>query len=150
MKYKTIINDIVSSQHLISMTPIEKIVEIGYTAGMNSDSNVLDLCCGYGEMLKIWHEAFGIKGAGVDISTEFINEGKKRLEAVKIRDISLICTDVFNWITDKKYDFACLCGEEFGGIESTLRLLEKYIKPDGKLIIGTRFSRVDNPPAELI
>jgi len=62
----------------------------------------------------------------------------------------LICTDVFNWITDKKYDFACLCGEEFGGIESTLRLLEKYIKPDGKLIIGTRFSRVDNPPAELI
>jgi hypothetical protein len=35
MDYKAIINDIESSQHLISLTPIEKVVEIGYTAGMN-------------------------------------------------------------------------------------------------------------------
>ena len=150
MDYKEIINDIESSQHLISMTPIEKVVEIGYTAGMDSNSSVLDICCGYGEMLKIWNEAFGIKGTGVDISKEFINEGEKRLKAAEIKDISLICADVLNWVTDKKYDFACLCGEEFGGIESTIHLLEKYIKPDGKLIIGTRYSRVDNPPAELI
>lgn len=31
MDYKAIISDIESSQYLISMTPIEKIVEIGYT-----------------------------------------------------------------------------------------------------------------------
>jgi SAM-dependent methyltransferase len=150
MDYKAIINDIESSQHLISMTPIEKVVEIGYTAGMSSNSSVLDICCGYGEMLKIWNEAFDIKGTGVDISKEFINEGEKRLKEAEIKDISLICADVLNWVTDKKYDFASLCGEEFGGIESTIHLLEKYIKPDGKLIIGTRYSRVDNPPAELI
>jgi ubiquinone/menaquinone biosynthesis C-methylase UbiE len=150
MDYKTIINDIESSQHLISMTPIEKVVEIGYTAGMNSNSSVLDFYCGYGEMLKIWNEAFGIKGTGVDISKEFINEGEKRLKAAKIKDISLICANVLNWVTDKKFDFACLCGEEFGGIESTIHLLEKYTKPNGKLIIGTRYSRVDNPPVELI
>jgi SAM-dependent methyltransferase len=150
MDYKAIINDIENSQHLISMTPIKGVVEIGYTTGMNSNSSVLDLCCGYGEMLKIWHEAFGIKGTGIDIFPEFINEGEKRIKAAEIKDISLICADVLTWVTDKKYDFACLCGEELGGIESTIHLLEKYIKPDGKLIIGTRYSRVDNPPAELI
>lgn len=150
MNYKAIINTIESSQHLISMTPIEKIIEIGYTAGMNSNSRVLDICCGYGEMLKILNEAFGIKGIGVDISSEFINEGKKRLKAAEIKDISLICADVLDWVTDKKFDFACLCGEEFGGIENTIHLLEKYIKSNGKLIIGTRYSRVDNPPVELI
>ena len=150
MDYKEIISDVESSQHLISMTPAEKLVEIGYTAGMNSNSSVLDLCCGYGEMLKIWNKAFGIKGTGVDLSKEFLNEGEKRLKAAEIKDISLVCADVRNWVTDGKYDFACLCGEEFGGIEGTIHLLEKYIRPDGKLIIGTRYSRVDNPPVELI
>ena len=150
MDYKEIIENIESSHHLISMTPIEKVVEIGYTAGMNSNSSVLDICCGYGEMLKIWNEAFGIQGTGVDISEEFVNEGRKRLRAAEIKDVSLICADVLNWQTDKKFDFACLCGEEFGGIESTIHLLEQYIKPKGKLIVGTRYSRVDNPPAELI
>lgn len=150
MDYKAIINDIDSGQHLISMTSVEKIVEIGYTTGMNSSSTVLDLCCGYGEMLKIWNEAFGIKGTGVDIYPEFIDEGEKRLKAAEINDISLVCADILTWETEKKYDFACLSGEEFGGIEGTIHLLENYVKPEGKLIIGTRFSRVDNPPAELV
>lgn len=150
MDFKTVINNIESSHHLISMTPLEEIVEIGYTSGMNSNTSVLDLCCGYGEMLKIWHEAFGIKGTGVDISGEFINQGKKRLEAAGIKDITLICANVLNWVTNEKYDFVCLSGEEFGGIESTVHLLEKYVKPGGKLVVGTRFSRVDDPPAELI
>ena len=149
MDYKAVINDIESSQHLISMTPIEKIVEIGYTSGMNSNSSVLDLCCGYGEMLKTWNEAFGIKGTGVDRYKEFIDKGEKRLQESAIKDISLICADVLEWATDEKFDFTCLCGEDFGGIESTIHLLEKYVKPDGKLIIGTRFSKVENPPAEL-
>jgi SAM-dependent methyltransferase len=150
MDYKAIINDIESSQHLISMTPIEKIVKIGYTSGMNSNSSVLDLCCGYGEMLKTWSEAFGIKGTGVDRYQEYIDKGEKRLQEAEIKDVSLICADVLEWTTDEKFDFACLSGEDFGGIEGTIHLLEKYVKPDGKLIIGTRFSKVDNPPVELI
>ena len=150
MDYKAMIHDIESSQHLISMTPVEKIVEIGYTAGMNPDSSVLDLCCGYGEMLKIWNEAFGIQGTGVDIHKAFINEGKKRLKAAGINDVSLICGDVREWKTNDAFDFACLSGEEFGGIEGSIHLLEQYVKPVGKLIIGTRYSKVDNPPTELI
>ncbi len=150
MSYQAIIDNIESSRHLISMTPVDKIIEIGYTAGMNASSRVLDLCCGYGEMLKIWHEAFGVRGIGVDRCEEFIREGQQRLYEAGIDAVSLVCDDVLQWKTDEKFDFACLCGEEFGGLESTINLLEKFIKPDGKLIIGTRFSRVDNPPAELI
>ncbi|MBN2075819.1 MAG: methyltransferase domain-containing protein [Dehalococcoidales bacterium] len=150
MDYKAIINDIETSQHLISMTPIEKIVEIGYTSGMNSNSSVLDLCCGYGEMLKTWNEAFGIKGTGVDRYQEYIDKGEKRLQEAGIKDIRLICADVLEWTTDEKFDFTCLSGEDFGGIEGTIHLLEKYVKPGAKLIIGTRFSKVDKTPAELI
>ena len=150
MDYQKQINKLQESQFLISMTPVESIVEIGFSSGMNSASSVLDLCCGYGEMLKIWHEAFGIRGTGVDICGEFIEQGSKRLAASGITDVTLIESDIFKWHTDEKYDYACLSGEEFGGLKSTISLLEGFVKPGGKLIIGTRFSKVENPPQELI
>lgn len=55
MDYKNLIKKLKESEYLISMTPVERLVEIGYSAGMNNSSAVLDLCCSYGEMLKIWN-----------------------------------------------------------------------------------------------
>jgi len=54
------------------------------------------------------------------------------------------------WKAGERFDYACMCGEDFGGLENTVMLLEKFIKPGGKLIIGTRFSKIDDPPPELI
>ena len=150
MDYQKQLNRFNESQFLISMTPIDGIVEIGFSSGMNHSSSVLDLCCGYGEMLKIWHEAFGIRGIGVDICGEFIQQGKKRLDACGTADVTLIESDIFKWHSNEKYDYVCLSGEEFGGLQSTIALLERFAKPNGKLIIGTRFSKVENPPQELI
>ncbi len=59
------------------MTPVDKIIELGYYANLSKDTSVLDLCCGYGEMLWLWGEAFGITGKGVDICKEFIDIGVK-------------------------------------------------------------------------
>lgn len=64
--------------------------------------------------------------------------------------MALIESDIFKWHSDEKYDYVCLSGEEFGGLQSTVTLLEGFMKPDGKLIIGTRFSKVENPPQELV
>lgn len=132
------------------MTPIERIAEIGYSAGMTDNSTVLDLCCGYGEMLKIWHEAFNIKGIGIDICGEFIQAGTKRIAESNISNITLIEADVFKWHTDEKFDYVCLSSEDFGGFKNTIELLEKFVRPNGKLIIGTRYSKVEIPPKELV
>lgn len=132
------------------MTPIERIAEIGYSAGMTDNSTVLDLCCGYGEMLKIWHEAFNIKGIGIDICGEFIQAGTKRIAESNISNITLIEADVFKWHTDEKFDYVCLSGEDFGGFQNKIELLEKFVRPNGKLIIGTRYSKVEIPPKELV
>lgn len=150
MDHKNLIKKLKESEYLISMTPVERLVEIGYSAGMNNSSAVLDLCCGYGEMLKIWNEAFGIRAIGVDVCHEFIEAGKRRIAESAASDITLIEADVFKWQTDEKFDYVCLSGEDFGGFQGTIELLEKYVKPNGKLIIGTRYSKVDNPPQELI
>ena len=57
MDYKQIISACEESEHLVSLVPIERIVEFGWQIGLN-ETSVLDLCCGYGEMLKLWNEAF--------------------------------------------------------------------------------------------
>lgn len=150
LDFKKSLETLDESEYLISMTPIERIVEIGYSAGMDSGSTILDLCCGYGEMLKIWHEAFGIKGIGIDICSDFIEEGKKRIAESGISGVTLIEADILQWKTDEKFDYVCLSGENFGGFQSTIELLEKHVKPRGKLIIGTRYSKVEDPPKELI
>lgn len=150
MDYYNQLNTMNESQFLISMTPVNGIVEIGLFSGMNNSSTVLDLCCEYGEMLKIWHEAFGIQGIGVDICGEFIRKGRERLVEQGITDVTLVESDIFQWSSNEKYDYACLSGEEFGGLQNTILLLEKFVKAGGKLIIGTRFSKVENPPQELI
>ena len=68
----------------------------------------------------------------------------------RITAVDLIEADIFQWKTDRKFDYVSLSGEDFGGISGTIDLLAKYVQPDGKLIIGTRFSKVENPPKELI
>ena len=150
MDYQKQLERLKESQFLISMTPIDSLIEIGFSSGMNSSSFVLDLCCGYGEMLKIWHQAFGIRGMGVDICGEFIQQGRERLAEEGISAVTLIESDVLKWRCDAKFDYVCLSGEEFGGLQHTIWLLEKFVKPGGKLMIGTRFSKVEHPPQELI
>lgn len=49
-------------KHLISMVSPERIIEFGYNLGLCKGMSVLDLCCGYGEMLRLWSEAFKITG----------------------------------------------------------------------------------------
>lgn len=149
MDYTHIIDEWNESRYLISMTPVAQVVRLGLDSGMNGNSTVLDLCCGYGKMLSVWHETCGIRGVGVDICGEFIREGKRLLHEKGITSVELIESDIFQWKTDEKFDYVSLSGEDFGGVSGTIDLLAGYAKPDGKLIVGTRYSKVENPPQEL-
>ncbi len=138
------------NHYLISMTPYNSIVEAGHIMELNSNSTVLDLCCGYGEMLRIWNEHFNIHGVGVDICTEFIQTGIHRL--ANNPDIKLIQDNVLNYHTDKKFDVVSMCGigDLFGGIDENISIVEQYMKPDGKLVIAECFLKSDTAPKELI
>ncbi|MCM1989070.1 SAM-dependent methyltransferase [Oceanirhabdus seepicola] len=152
MDYNNIIKNCEESSYLISMTPLQKIVETGYYLELNNQSKVLDLCCGYGEMLKIWCEAFGISGKGVDICKEFINKGNERIAQNGLNNkISLVVENVKEYHDNEKYDVACLIGEDlFGGLKGTIRVLESFIKEDGKMIIGIPYLHQKETPKELI
>lgn len=44
MDHKDIINGLTESSYLISMTPLESVVQLGFEAGMGPQHCVLDLC----------------------------------------------------------------------------------------------------------
>ncbi|MDR1465118.1 MAG: class I SAM-dependent methyltransferase [Oscillospiraceae bacterium] len=148
MNVQEIIRRSEESGYLISMIPMERLVEMGREAGMGPQSTVLDLCCGYGEMLKLWHEAFGIRGLGVDQCEEFLQTGQRRLREAGISDISLRRGDVLKFKSQESYDFVS-CTEIFGSYGETVDLRARHLRPGGKLLMGSRYAKTDPVPPEL-
>lgn len=147
--YQHLIKKYDDEKYLINMVSVDDIIRFGYSIGLNENSYVLDLCCGYGTMLKIWVDIFGISGVGVDRDTSFIETGIKRLPNDRI---SLVCGDVLQYDSTDKFD-AVVCTEFSTGLFSSFRegvaFLERFIKPDGVIILGKLFAEKPNPPQEL-
>ena len=149
LTYKDIIKKWDESKYIINITSIENLIHTGISLGLNEKSKVLDLCCGYGTMLKIWSEAFGINGVGVDRCDDFINKGISRLAQAGINRINLIKNDVLIYEDEQKYDVVS-CTETIESINATLELMEKFIKPGGNLVYCHVYSKIPSPPQELI
>jgi ubiquinone/menaquinone biosynthesis C-methylase UbiE len=145
---QNLLNKIEDNQYLISMVPVEEILRLGYELGLNENSKVLDLCCGYAAVLKVWSEVFGISGIGVDICTGFIHTGKKRLKESDIDNIKLVHKDVTKYNDDIKYDIV-ICSETIESIENTFKLGEKFLKKGGTLLYQKVFSTIEDVPKEL-
>jgi ubiquinone/menaquinone biosynthesis C-methylase UbiE len=149
MNYKNILKQLEDNKHLISMVPVIEILRFGNEIGLNENSKVLDLCCGYGTVLKIWNEAFGISGIGVDLNDHFISIGKERIKQAGIEKVSLICEDVTIYTDAEEYDVV-ICSETIKTIQNTLALGEKFLKKGGILAYQKLYSKVQNPPQELV
>lgn len=135
--------------HLISMVSVEELLRFGYELGLKEGDTVLDLCCGYGTLLKVWNEAFRICGTGVDLNEEFLSVGRDRMQKNKISDIALICGDVTTYQDNEKYDVV-ICSETISSISETLLLGEKFLKAGGVLGYQKLYSKIENPPQELV
>jgi SAM-dependent methyltransferase len=132
------------------MVSADDIVRFGCSIGLDEDSNILDLCCGYGTMLKIWCEMFGVSGIGVDRDEMFIDKGRSRLPNDRIK---LICGDVLQHVDAIKYRVV-VCTELstglFNSFQEGIIFLERFIEPGGIIVFGKLFSNIPNPPQELI
>jgi len=148
--YRERMEELEDNAHLISMVPVNELLRFGYEAGLDEHSRVLDLCCGYGTVLKAWCQAFGISGVGVDRVKDFIKAGKARLTNDRIE---LICGDALGHKTGEKFDVV-MCTELSTGLfddfAQGVAYLEKFLKPGGKLVCGRLYSKIPNPPRELV
>jgi SAM-dependent methyltransferase len=150
MDYANLLKTLDDEKYLINMVSVEDIIRLGASLGLNKTSRVLDLCCGYGTMLKIWRDVFGISGVGIDRDSSFIEAGSKRLPDDAIR---LVCGDVLLHSSDVLYDVV-VCTELSTGLFNTfhdgISFLEQFLKPSGILVFGKLFSEIQAPPKELV
>lgn len=152
MYYNNIIQRYDASTHIVGMSSVDRVIEMGCMLGLKEDIHMLDLCCGYGEILKVLAEAFGIRGKGLDLSEEFIRRGSRRIIEAGLSDrIQLEAGDARGY-RGTEYDVASIfdANDVFGGFENALLFLEKHIKPRGKIILGEVFYTQKDVPQELI
>ena len=137
------------SSHLISMVPVEELLRFGYEIGLKPGMKVLDLCCGYGTVLKIWRESFDIYGVGVDREKSFLDIGTERLEKQGIDNLLLVHEDVTKYQDETQYDVV-ICSETIDSIEKTFLLGKQFLKPGGILCYQKLYAKVSEPPQELL
>jgi SAM-dependent methyltransferase len=79
---------------------------------MQSDWKVLDFCCGYGRLAKIFAKA-GFDVTGVDLSEFFIEKAKKTFESLNLKGNFVLCdARLFN--EEAKYDLGLSFFTSFG------------------------------------
>lgn len=134
---------ITESAHRIHnpFTP-EKLATLGAVLRMKPGTRVLDLGSGSGEMLCTWARDYAITGVGVDMSSLFTAQAKRRAEELGVSDrVAFIHGDAAGFVLDvsgEKADVAACVGATWigGGVAGTIELLEKSLRPGGIVLIG--------------
>ena len=155
--YAMELKKIEDNKHLIGMVSVDDILRFGYEAGLNENSRVLDLTYGYGTILKVWSEAFGISGVVVEGHPDFAAKGRERLKEAGVDDkIKIVCDDKLKYVDTEKYDLV-ICtldqaplNKSFEFIKNTFSLGEKFLKTGGMLAYIGTYSKIPNPPQELM
>lgn len=111
----------------------------------------LDLACGKGEMLCRWAKKHGINGIGIDISTVFLDEAKKRAEELELTDKLTFVQGDAGQYPQATHDFdvvSCIGATWIGnGLDGTIELMKPALKPDGLLLVGEPYW-VEQPPED--
>jgi SAM-dependent methyltransferase len=112
----------------------------------------LDLCCGKGEMLCRWSQAFGLAGTGVDISSVFLDAARARALELGVRDnVTFVQADAARYESQRGgFDIVSCIGATWigGGLAGTLELMRPALRnADSLLLVGEPFWADDTPSA---
>lgn len=139
-----------SSHRIINPLSAEKLRLLGESLFIRGGSAMLDLASGKGEMLCTWARDHKIRGVGVDISSVFTAKARARSVELGVSDrVKFAHADATGYIAPQPVDIASCLGASWvgDGVPGTIELLQKSLKPDGVILIGHPYWRVD-PPSE--
>ncbi|XVU26005.1 SAM-dependent methyltransferase [Actinoplanes sp. CA-054009] len=128
-----------------------KLADLGRVLKLTPGTTLTDFCSGRGEMLCTWARDHGITGIGVDISAKWVADSQKRAEELGV-DVQFHHGDAAEFISPDKSDIAACIGATWigNGVEGTIEILERSLKPGGMLLIGEPYWRLDPPDRETV
>ena len=130
-----------------------KLATLGRVIGVGRDQRILDLACGKGELLCTWARDHGIVGTGVDIHPPFLAAAEARASELGVSDmVTFVHDDATDWVSTEPVDIAACVGATWigGGVEGTVELLQRSVRPGGMLLVGEPFWRSEPPDQETI
>ncbi|MCK0553359.1 class I SAM-dependent methyltransferase [Pantoea ananatis] len=117
----------------------EKYATLGRVLCMKPGTKILDLGSGSGEMLCSRARDHGITGTGIDMSSLFTAQAKRRAEEVSVsKRVHFIHNDAAGYVANEKCDVAACVGATWiaGGFAGTVELLAQSLKLRGIMLIG--------------
>ena len=152
MEFFDLVN--ISEQFMELVNPIspEKVMKVGEVSGLNQDSRVIEFGSGYGEVLALWAEAFGISGIGIEIRDYACQRATKKMQERGFANrIKIVCANAAGHEFEKHaFDVAACVGATFiwDGFRSTIRAMREAVRPAGKLVIGEQYWQTDRVPSK--
>ncbi|ABN07875.1 Methyltransferase type 11 [Methanocorpusculum labreanum Z] len=138
-----------TQSNLKIMNPVSetKLILAGNYAGLKPGMSVLDIGCGNGTLLNLWHKEFGVSGTGIELQKESASRARNLLQGT---GITVIEGDAAAYIPDESFDVVSVFGTAFifGGAEAALQHLAGHVKEGGCLVIGDRVWKKTMVPPE--
>ena len=139
-------------QELINPTSPEKVIKAGEVLGLKMGNRVIEFGSGYGEVLALWAENFGISGIGIDVRQSACDRATKIMIGRGLADrIQIVCGDAAAYQFEPgAFDVAACIGASFiwKGYRSALQNMKRAIRVGGKLAIGEPYWRTANVPPD--
>ena len=140
MEFFDLVNISERYMELVNPSTPEKVLTIGKFLALKEGSRVIDFGCGFGEVLALWAETFGISGIGIDIREHACDRARKKMvERGLDGRIEIVCANAAEYTFEEgSYDAAVCIGASFiwGGFGPTIQAMKKAINGRGKLAIG--------------
>jgi SAM-dependent methyltransferase len=137
-----------SSHRILDPLDERKLALLGDVIGVRSGQTVLDLACGKGELLCTWARDHGTSGVGVDLSAVFTAAARARADELGVADrVTIVHADASSYVAEAPVDVASCMGATWigDGVDGTVRLLERSVRPGGLILIGEPYWRVSPP-----
>lgn len=148
-------HEIAEADHVIQ-NPFSaaKLELLGEICDVSSDTELLDLACGKGELLCRWAARHGATGTGVDVSEAFLEEARDRATELEVADrVTFERADATEYpVGEHDVDVACCIGASWigGGLVGTLDLLDRATRDESSLLVVGEPFWIEEPPSEAV
>ena len=130
-----------------------KLATLGAALRLSPSMSILDLASGSGEMLATWSRDYAIAGTGVDLSASFVDSARARAAELGVSErVTFIHGDASTYLSATPVDVAACLGATWigDGVDGTITLLERSLRPGGVVLIGEPYWRKDPPDQQVV
>ncbi len=137
--------------HILNPMNDQKLDELVELLDLPPGSRLLDIGCGKAELLIRACRRWGCRGMGLDLSSPFVAEARKRVDRAGLAEsIGIVQQDGATYAGDPDaFDVVACLGASFiwGGFGPTLKALGSWTRPGGLVLSGEPYWRQAPDPA---